>query len=160
MCKRTIGLLPSHIFSMSRLVRTASPREDNASSARGQGLVELAVLLPILLLLIVGAVDMGRMYFAFMTIKNASREAAYVGTTWPPEDGSSTAKIQARAIQEATGTVDVSKMAITSSCPSGCTPGSPVRVSITYDFQMVTTFMFGAGPIRLSTYTEMEIVGH
>ncbi len=127
---------------------------------RGQSLVEFAILLPILMLLIVGAVDLGRMYFSYITIKNASREAAYIGSTWPPVDGSSVSKIRARANQEATGTVDVSKMTVSSSCPSGCAAGSPVRVSIDYDFQMVTTFIFGAGPIRMSTFTEMDIVGH
>ncbi len=141
---------------------TGIPQLRPTRKDRGQGLVEFALLLPILLLLIVGAVDMGRMYFSYMTIKNASREAAYLGTTWPPVDAASQNMIKARAIQEVTGTLATSDppLKITPSCPEGCTATKTVRVDISYDFQMVTTFIFGSGPIKMSAYTEMDIIGH
>lgn len=43
---------------------------------RGQGLVELAMILPFLLLILVGVIDLGRMFFAYAAISNAAYEAA------------------------------------------------------------------------------------
>lgn len=43
---------------------------------RGQSLVELAMVLPFLLLILVGVIDLGRMFFAYAAISNAAYEAA------------------------------------------------------------------------------------
>ena len=44
---------------------------------RGQALVEFALVLPLLLVLILGAMDLGRMFYAKIVITNAAREGAY-----------------------------------------------------------------------------------
>jgi Flp pilus assembly protein TadG len=44
---------------------------------KGQAIVELLLVLPILLLLIIGSVEVGRIYFAKIVITNAAREGAY-----------------------------------------------------------------------------------
>lgn len=43
---------------------------------RGQSLVEFAILAPILLLLILGAMDFGRMFYTKIVLTNAAREGA------------------------------------------------------------------------------------
>jgi Flp pilus assembly protein TadG len=43
---------------------------------RGQGLLELALVLPLLLLLLMGAIDLGRVFSAYAAISNAAYEAA------------------------------------------------------------------------------------
>ncbi|MBI1880601.1 MAG: pilus assembly protein, partial [Chloroflexi bacterium] len=43
---------------------------------KGQGLVEFALILPLLLLLLVGIVEAGRLIWAFITVQTAAREAA------------------------------------------------------------------------------------
>jgi Flp pilus assembly protein TadG len=45
----------------------------------GQALVEFALLLPVFLLLLVAAVDFGRLFFTYIQIHNAAREAANYG---------------------------------------------------------------------------------
>lgn len=45
---------------------------------RGQALVEFALVLPLLLLLIFGVVDAGRLIFAYNTVSNAARNGARV----------------------------------------------------------------------------------
>lgn len=45
-------------------------------SPRGQSLVEAALLLPILLLLVLGAMDFGRMFYTKIVLTNAAREGA------------------------------------------------------------------------------------
>jgi Flp pilus assembly protein TadG len=44
-------------------------------AARGQALVEFALILPLLVLLLVGILDGGRLVYAYHTVNNAAREA-------------------------------------------------------------------------------------
>lgn len=45
-------------------------------SEQGQSLVEFAIVLPLLLLLLLGIVDFGRAFHAYLTVDHAGREAA------------------------------------------------------------------------------------
>ena len=45
-------------------------------SERGQSLVEFALVVPVLLLLLFGIIDFGRVFHASLTIDHAGREAA------------------------------------------------------------------------------------
>ncbi len=127
--------------------RSNSPRE------QAQSLVELALMLPLLLLLLVGILDLGRIYFSYMTVVNASREGARYGMSSPTDS----AGITQRANNEASGS-GVTLASVTATCPSGCTAGNPVRVTVTADFQLITTYIFGGGTIPLSAYTEFAIL--
>ena len=51
--------------------------------SRGQALIEFALMLPLLLLLIVGAIEFGRLFFTKIVVTNAAREAAYYYATNP-----------------------------------------------------------------------------
>jgi Flp pilus assembly protein TadG len=53
-------------------------RLHRADEARGQALVEFALILPILILLLVGIFDFGRAIYAFNTVNNAAREAVRI----------------------------------------------------------------------------------
>jgi Flp pilus assembly protein TadG len=46
--------------------------------SRGQGLVEFALVFPVLVLLLFGVLDMGRAVYAYSTIGNAARQGARV----------------------------------------------------------------------------------
>jgi hypothetical protein len=54
-----------------------------------QSLIEFALVLPILLLLIFGAIDFGRMFFIKIALTNAAREGANY-LAWHPEEVSAT----------------------------------------------------------------------
>ena len=45
----------------------------------GQAIVEMAIVLPVLLLLFVGVVDFGRVYYTTMTVAHAARAGAQYG---------------------------------------------------------------------------------
>ena len=50
---------------------------------RGQSLIELALMLPFLLVLIIGSIEVGRLFFAKAIVTNAAREGAYYLSTHP-----------------------------------------------------------------------------
>src|SRR5688500_6273096 len=51
-------------------------RRSDASISRGQAMVEFALVLPVLVLLLVMAIDFGRVYFGWVGLHNAARIAA------------------------------------------------------------------------------------
>jgi hypothetical protein len=53
---------------------------------RGQALVELAIVLPILLLLIFGITEFGRIYSSNIIINNATREGARAAALGAPDE--------------------------------------------------------------------------
>lgn len=50
------------------------------SRQRGQALAELALVLPLLVLLMVGTVDLGRLFYAFQSVENAAATGALYGS--------------------------------------------------------------------------------
>src|SRR5207253_6996784 len=54
------------------------------SRSRGQAIVETALLLPILMLLVMGTADLGRVFYYSIAVTNAAREAARQGTYFDP----------------------------------------------------------------------------
>jgi Flp pilus assembly protein TadG len=56
--------------------RAASSRLNGHHDRRGQALVELALILPVLLVLFGSALDLGRLYYSQITINNAAKEGA------------------------------------------------------------------------------------
>jgi len=46
---------------------------------RGQAIIEMAIVLPLVLLLLVGVIDFGRIYFTTMTVAHAARAGAQYG---------------------------------------------------------------------------------
>lgn len=68
-----------------------------AAEDRGQSFVEVALCLPILLLIVIGIVDIGRVYAYKVATTNAAREAAIFGARFPQATG---ATICQRAIEE------------------------------------------------------------
>ena len=49
------------------------------SGRRGQAVVEFALIIPVFLLLLLAAVDFGRMFFTYIQANNAAREGAAYG---------------------------------------------------------------------------------
>ena len=54
-----------------------------ARSSRGQALVETALILPIIILLLLMGIDLGRVFFTSIDLRNAAHEATMLGGTKP-----------------------------------------------------------------------------
>src|SRR5437667_8276231 len=77
----------------------ASPRRAITPSVRGQSLVELALTLPLLMVLMAGVVDLAHAFSVAGILANAAREGARYGETNPTDVDS----IKNRVIEEAAG---------------------------------------------------------
>lgn len=131
---------------------TRFPRE------RGAAAVEMAIVLPVLLMIIFGIVDFGRMFNTQVTLTEAAREgvrsaalgqsnadtAARVGSVTDALGGSPAPTCASPAVRSGTRTC---------TAVTPCTPGGEATVTVTYTFTYVTPFAalvrvfgFGAGP--------------
>ncbi len=120
-----------------------------ASKQKGQGLVELAIVIPLLVVIVIGVLDLGRMYFTVITINNAAREGARYVTMHPSDLENAFSGTRSTAIQETQNTIinlqlsDVSVFSGSSmSCPDSndddkCDSGFPIRVEVTATFEPI-----------------------
>lgn len=119
--------------------------------SRGQSLVELALILPVLLLLLVTALDLGRLLYSQVTITNAAKEGALVasqgGTFQSNQPCGDTNTVMCGAITEAKGGFVEIDRALVMLSPATCDPkamypssGTPpnVAVSVQAPFRVVT----------------------
>jgi hypothetical protein len=101
--------------------------------------VELALIVPVLLLLLVGALDLGRVFYSKIAVTNAAKEGAMVAS-----QGASISEITTAVMTEAKGGyVEIAAGDVTaSSCPdnpNGATP--PVTVMAETPFHALTPFV-------------------
>lgn len=137
--------------------RGAPARVAGEPRSRGQALVELALVTPILLVLLLGAIDLGRLFYAQITVTNAAREGAMVAAVTPGSFSAgaacntSTNAVTCAATREGQGGfVTVAATDVAMSCDASCsrTYGNTVTVTVTGHFQLLTPLMwiFTGGP--------------
>ena len=137
--------------------------EDNNkhNSLRAQALVEFALLLPILLVLILGAMDLGRIFYVKTVLTNAAREGANTLSRYPTDNTTgynrTLAAIQAEG--NSSGVTIADGEVTYTGC---CTIGSPVGVTIEKDVNLVFDGFLDAvgiidGPVRISSSVTMVV---
>jgi hypothetical protein len=100
---------------------------------RGQALVELALVVPVLLLLVLGIFEFGRLLNAYMTVQHAAREGARLGIL-----GATDVEIETVVVSTAATTLDTTRLTVVISPPvSGRTSGVIMTVSVTYTFEVI-----------------------
>jgi hypothetical protein len=107
------------------------------SKQKGQGLVEFALILPLLLLMVFGIIEFGRMFQAYLTLQHAAREAARYAVTGQP-GGTEVERVHAikeKALESMAGVnVDYSKIDWRE-CGCGTEPGCLYPTCDTMDAQ-------------------------
>lgn len=135
-------------------MRTGREMAPGRRTAAGQEMVELALLLPVLLFIAAGVLDLGRLFHAYITISNASREGARYASFDPADNAGILAATKAEA---ANSGIEITDGMISVSCPSGCGSGQPVRVAIAYPFELVMGIVFPDPDLMLNAFTEMMV---
>ena len=87
-------------------------RHNPSRRFRGQSLIEFALVLPMLLVLIISAIEIGRLFFTKIVITNAAREAAYYYANNP--SGVDLGPLQTQAEQAAQAEAANSGVTVTS----------------------------------------------
>jgi TadE-like protein len=142
---------------MATLTRPLSWR-----SERGAELIEMAVALPLLLLVVMGIVDFGFLFQRYVVLTNAAMEGARVGML----PGYSLSDAQTRATTyAATGGVPGTVTAVASvvqlpAAAGGTWPGVQVLITHNYNFQFLgpirNLFGGGAAAVTLTTQAVMR----
>jgi Flp pilus assembly protein TadG len=131
--------------------------------SRGQALVEFAIILPVFFLLVAGMFDFGLGIYSDLTLVNAAREGARLGTIDPGNTSAIETRVRAMA-----DNLDPSKLDVEIACErasgssfTACSdpkwqPGDATRVTVRYDYTAFFPLLFGT-EFPLSSEAKMRI---
>ncbi|MEZ4501442.1 MAG: TadE/TadG family type IV pilus assembly protein [Dehalococcoidia bacterium] len=122
-------------------------------SDRGQAIVETALVMPILLLLLFGILDAGRVFYAWIIVTNGAREGARVGATHRPES-----EILDR-VDAAMGGMNPADYDVTIVNAQGDS-GDPIEVTVEGRIELVTPLIqafFPTNPVTLTNTATMRL---
>ncbi|MEW6726174.1 TadE/TadG family type IV pilus assembly protein [Desulforudis sp. 1088] len=109
---------------------------------KGQSLVEFALILPLLLLLLFGTIEFGRVFSASLVITNAAREGARLGAV-----GKTDAQITQSVKDMCSPPLDGGALDIEVRPAEGVrAPGGEVTVTVGYGVSLVTPVLSGIAP--------------
>ena len=117
---------------------------------KGAAIVEFAIVLPLLVLLVFGIIEFGILLYNQSVITNASREGARAGITGLDE--SAIAAIAVNYCQDRLITfTDTQSDPVPTVVRDGGSPQETLTVSITYNYTLLVSQLFGMGPEKLLT---------
>jgi PKD repeat protein len=149
------------MFRMSRLHRR--------QRSRGQGIVEFALILPVLILMLLITLDFGRLFMSYITLTNTTRVAANYGSVNPGmfTGTPNTTTYNAVVARESAGLNCALKPDAGGNNPPiptfpgalGSGLGGTSLVAMTCNFSLLTPFMtnFFGGPLPISAKAEFPI---
>lgn len=145
--------------------RTNNPAPlERDSSSKGQSLLELALLLPVLVLILSAALDLARVYDAYLSITNASREGARYAAAHPK-------------VTDTPGVVNAINRELTNTGITGVTSsvgcftyssnstiscdvadsGDRIKVTVGFRFNFIAFLIIGLDSVPISASTTMAI---
>lgn len=138
---------------MTRLVRA-----DRA--ARGQALLEFALVLPVLLVALLGLIDVGRLVFTYNSVSEAARTGARVAIVNQIQaDICEVGASRAVGLGLPTGCVGSTAIGVTVAQGTGCSPmklNCLMSVTAKYDFVAITP-VIGQFPIRVASTSTVPV---
>lgn len=126
---------------MKTITRMKQPKRENA-----QGMVEFALILPVLLLIVLGLIETGRLIFIYSTVTNAAREAARYGSATGNSDN---------GIPRFMDCAEIINAAVRVGFANSIQPGD---VTITYDNGPGTASLGGCPPDNAAIQTGSRIL--
>ncbi|MBN1248706.1 MAG: pilus assembly protein [Anaerolineae bacterium] len=121
--------------------------------------MEFALILPLIALLLMGVVDVGRAFHHYIVVTNAAREGARRASRWYPDDAD---MVKAAVVQEAANSgVELAESLNTVISVGGLngTAGSPISVTVRYTYTTIIGGLIGMKEFPMSSSTEMVIFG-
>lgn len=120
---------------------------------RGQSIVELAMILPIIIILLFGIFEFGRVFNAHMVIANASRQGARVGSV-----GATVTEVES-TVRTNASSLTLSDLTIVVSTTGSGGRGETITVTVGYDINVSIPFVNLAvgNPVHLESAMSMRI---
>lgn len=120
---------------------------------RGQALVELALTLPLLIMLVMGIIEFGRIFHSYILVTNASREGARIAIT-----GADNTTIISR-VNDVSGTLGSVTVVITPNDKALRKSNTSVEVNVKHNLSLITPLLdtIVPNPIQLSSATSMRM---
>jgi len=132
----------------------------------GQSLVEVTLGMIILLILLLGMLDVGRLFFTLVALQNAAGEGALYASAFPACKTAANCadpnNVEYRVKQESsTGVVDWTTASIAVE-PNAPVTGGTITVTVTYNHKLLTPFisqMIGGGVLPLRARASQRVIG-
>ena len=128
---------------------------------RGQALVEFAIALPTLAFIMLGTLDMGQLFFEYIQLRGAVREAAAYGARAPADVGGIESAVYTHSAGLETGTeVEIGYDGIDDPADLELYEDGTITVTATRIFQpLMLSFFddFGLGSVTLRTSASARI---
>jgi len=121
---------------------------------KGQSLVEMALILPIIIILFMGMVEFSRIFGSYLLVTHASREGARLASI-----GKTDAEIQANVTSKV-NILDISNLQITLTPEDDArVTGGDVRVCVRYKLELYTPLItsFIPNPLEMEANTYMRV---
>jgi len=106
-------------------------------SGRGQSLVEVALVLPIILMILLGLLDFGRAFYTMVALRDAADEGASYAAIKPNDSTG----IQRRAAEASTNLVTIQTGDVSVIRPPALAVGQPITVTVDFNFDLYTPFV-------------------
>jgi Flp pilus assembly protein TadG len=127
---------------------------DRTKVKRAQSLVEFALAFPMLMLILLGTIDIGRIFFDYIDLRNATNEGANYGARNPTDLGGITAAVTYSGVPAGT----IVSAATSGDCDTLNGNGT-ITVQASSVFTPITSSFFasfGLGPWNVSSSTTMR----
>ncbi|KUO74165.1 MAG: hypothetical protein APF77_11660 [Clostridia bacterium BRH_c25] len=121
---------------------------------KGQSMVEMALILPLVILLLMGMVELSRVFGSYLLVTHVSREGARLASI-----GRTDAEIQANLAGKA-GILNVSELQVILTPADGArTTGEDVRVCVKYKLQIYAPVISSivSNPFEMEANTYMRV---
>jgi Flp pilus assembly protein TadG len=141
-------------------IRRYRSQSHSRRRSRGQSLVEFALVVPVMLSLLVIAIDLGRAMSAYNQVGSMAREGALYGSLHPDDDSGISAAALAESSLSGTAPAVASDVEDDSfDVPNTTTPYQKITVTVTYDFKPLFSFPPLPDSITLRRSVEMRVTG-
>ena len=144
------------------LLRLVIKNRQNKRQARGQGLLEFALIFPVLIMILIGILELGFYFMTFLTVQNASREGARTAATLSNLEAN-----DSRVIADVDGKIPISgplsgfQGNTTNTTVTDCEVDDQITVTVSGQYNYVAINFLGLEGVNLSfpTTTHYELCG-
>lgn len=115
-------------------------RAPGSRRERGQSLTETAISFVILMLVLAVGVDLGRMYFSLISLREAAEEGALYGSFNPTDTSGIIARVRSSS-NTPVNLADTATVTVSVSTPTGACAGNRLIVTVTHQFRLTMPFV-------------------